>query len=150
MISQLDLRRLRKNLGVDVDQMAELLGIDDSSDLVKMENGDINISAAVVRLAVYIGGGVGVTSSEECYMPKFVIGGDLSGQTESEVIFHTQFPRFLAVITGHEHDTLISITVDGVEWVTPFQWIDEPIDDAVSIVTEAAALLLAHNKSNGD
>ena len=121
--------------------MAELLGLsgDNASDQVrKMENGSKPISGPIQRLAKFMQQGVAEGAMNQV-LPEYMLAADLEGQIEHEWIFHTRYPRFLAVVTEIPVDGLMCVSIDEIEWLCVAMWIDEPVGDPLTFLQRAAA-----------
>ncbi|MDH5612240.1 MAG: hypothetical protein OEY66_07280 [Gammaproteobacteria bacterium] len=104
----------------------------------KMENGGKPISGPIHRLAKYMQEGV-ADGRMSAALPEFLICDDMGGDLNIEWVFHTRYPRFLAAVTDSPVDGTVSASLDNLEWLSVAMWIDEPVDDAESVVVQAAA-----------
>lgn len=131
LVSPFELKLLRQSIGASLSKMAQLLGLsgpNDADTVRKMENGNKVISGPIQRLIKIMQEGVPTGVMKDA-LPEYLIGSDLEGEVESEWIFHTRYPRFLAVVTGDPVDEgMMSVGV-GDEWLNVALWIDEPVDD---------------------
>ncbi len=140
LISHFELKHLRKSIGASVARMAELIGLsgDSAADSVrKMENGTKPISGPIQRIAKFMQEGI-ADGSMSTVLPEFMICADLDNSIEFEWIFHTRYPRFLAVVSDKPVPGLTSATADDIEWLSVVMWIDEPVDDPISFLMDAA------------
>jgi len=146
--SHFELKHLRKTIGASLPRMAELLGLSGQNapgTVNKMELGSKPISGPIQRVARFMQEGIEEGSMSQA-LPPFMICTDLHGEIEMEWVFHTRYPRFLAAVTGQPVDGLICATLDNIEWLSVAMWIDEPVDDSVAYVKEAAAALLLYTE----
>jgi len=142
-VSHFELKHLRKAIGASLSRMAHLLGLwgrNDDETVRRMENGDLQIPGAVQRVAKFMQEGVPESSMNKI-LPDYMICSDLQDNIEHEWIFHTRYPRFLAVISKAPLPNLPCVTVDEIEWICVAQWIDEPVDDPEQILLRAAEAL---------
>ena len=149
LLSPFELKHLRKAIGASVSRMAELLGLsgDNASDQVrKMENGSKTISGPIQRLARFMQEGVTLGDDMDRVLPRFMTCGDLTpvGGIEYDWVFHTRYPRFLAVSLDNPVEGLTCFTADNIDWLCVAMWIDEPVDDDVSVLLEECAELFAN------
>lgn len=137
-VNYLDLKRYRKAIGADLAQMAAILELAscDATSLRRMENGVEPIPESALRilkakLAIWrIEQKAGPT-------PSFIIGSNMGAASTTRWIMHTQYPRFLAVVTDSPIDGLVCATGDGIEWLAVTQWIDQPENDPLRALNEA-------------
>ena len=136
-ISPFELKQLRKAIGANTARMKQLLGLPQNTDLQALENGSQAIPQSVDRLAKYMQCGVseGVMSN---ILPKFLICDDMESNINHEWIFHTRYPRFLAIVTDKPIDGINCASRDNIEWLSVAMWIDEPVADHHSYLNEAA------------
>jgi len=151
LLSPFELKGLRKAIGASVSRMAELLGLsgDNASDLVrKMENGSKPISGPIQRLARFMQEGVTLGNDMDRVLPRFLTCGDLMhiGGIDLDWIFHTRYPRFLAVALDEPVEGLTCFSADNIEWLCVAMWIDEPVDDVAGIFEECAELFAEYSE----
>jgi len=147
MISPFELKQLRKVIGASVSNMAHLLGLsgDNANDNVrKMENGNKSISGPIQRLAKYMQQGVEEGGMAQA-LPAFMLCSDLADEKQFEWVFHTRYPRFLAVVTPEPIDGLDCATADNLEWICVAIWIDEAIEEPLTYVNKAASLFAEYS-----
>ena len=150
LISHFEIKQLRAEIGASVTRMAELLGLsgENAADsLRKIENGSKPISGPIQRLAKFMQQGI-AEGSMSVTLPEFMICADLNSKIELEWIFHTRYPRFLAVITDDPVDGLICATADNIEWLSVVMWIDEPVTDPSLYVKHAAGRCANYTKES--
>lgn len=148
--SPFELKHLRNKLRASLARMAELLGLsgDTAAEAVrKMENDDKILAGPIQRIARYMQQGL-IEGDIEKVLPAFMICSDLQSVIEYEWIFHTQYPRFLAVVTDENiGGDVCSVSHDGLEWVSVALWIDEPVSDPGPLLEAAGQYFLDYTKS---
>lgn len=127
------LKRVRKNLGLSLSEMAELLGLggSESSELVRlMENGIVPVLAPISRLVQYLSQTVPDKNSD--FLSEFMIcqpAEDCSDQQRpAYTMFHTGYPRFIAkpVKTSLLPHGAHSVPIDDIYSLAIGMWIDSP------------------------
>jgi transcriptional regulator with XRE-family HTH domain len=149
LVSPFELKLLRQSLGASLSKMAQLLGLSGSNDadtVRKMETGNKVISGPIQRLIKSMQGGVPTGVMKDA-LPEYLIGSDLENEKEPEWIFHTRYPRFLAVVAGAPVDSMMCVAVDD-EWINVALWIDEPIDDPSPYIHRAAEAFAQYTDSS--
>lgn len=142
MFSQLEFKQLRLSIKASLSQMAELLGFQGKNATQKIraiESGKDSATLPVQRLAKYMQQGVSLGAMDDV-LPEFLLCSDVENNKHYEWIFHTRYPRFLAVVTDNPVDGLTCASIDNIEWLSVALWIDEPVSDPIAKVKEAAAL----------
>lgn len=153
----LKLKRLRKQLNLSLDQMAQVVGLDGENrkDVIKeMENGNQEIGSPIGKVMSYLDQAV---PGDENTLPVFISGSDLAILAEAkesarEIIFHTRFPRFLAWSADFDEvpQGAPSVQVDMLEYLVVGMWIDDPMitpDRTEAALLQAAALMRKWNQN---
>lgn len=151
MITEFELKQLRREIGASVSEMADLFGLSGvgAADQVrKMENGSKPITGPIQRLARYMQQGIG--EGELAPLPRFLICAPMTGAQQPELVLHTRYPRFLAVVAEHPIDELMCATADPleVEWLAVALWIDQPLHDPLPMLKQAAAEFAAYSQAS--
>lgn len=145
-VNYLDLKRYRKAIGADLAQMADILELasSDEASLRRMENGVEPIPETALRI---LKAKLAIWRAEHKIgpTPTFVIGSDMASASSKPWIMHTQYPRFLAVVTDSPIDGLDCATGDGIEWLTVTQWIDQPDNDPLIALNVAVEQYLFYS-----
>lgn len=148
--SPFELKSLRRSIGASLSRMAQLIGLKggNAADSVRqMENGNKPVSEPIQRLLKYMQTGIGFGEMDK-YLPEFMLASDLSNKIESEWVFHTRYPRFLAIVHSEPISGVVSSSVDGLEWLNVSIWIDEPVSDPQELVDQAANHLYQFTKDS--
>ena len=143
MFSQFEFKQLQHSINASVSQMAQLLGLQGKNAAQKIraiESGKEPASLPVQRLAKYMQQGVSLGSIIDDILPEFMLCSDLGGENENEWVFHTRYPRFLAIVTDDPVDGLACASIDNIEWLSVALWIDEPVGDPTVAIKESAVL----------
>jgi len=152
-LDQFSFARLRKQLKLSLQDMANLLGLsgNNADNVVRdMEKGKRPISGPIANLWIYLQQSSGY---EEDVLPRFLVCEDLKTAAlddneafaSPEIIFHTRYPRFLAWIANRQEvsDRHTCVYVDKETALAVGMWIDNPLlpaneTDIINILEEAA------------
>ncbi len=157
------LKAIRLALGISVNEMSSMLGLDSSykgGDRVReMERGAREVTGPISKLMRYLEQSVEVDEDSDMtdlamhILPRFMDCTNLEDDdAEVEIVMHTRFPRFYAVMTPDKLPAEVRQTLDdqGVYVVglpeelgltdMVILWIDEPIREPGNILQEAAQL----------
>lgn len=151
MFSQLEFKHLRHSIRASVSQMAGLLGFQGknaSQKIRAIESGKEMASLPVQRLAKYMQQGVSLGVMTDGVLPEFMLCSDMVSDNQDEWVFHTRYPRFLAIVTDHPIDGLTCASADNIEWISVALWIDEPVGDPLVIVKKSAAVFSQYTKTS--
>lgn len=158
------LKRLRHALGISVNNMGGLLGLagSGSGDKVReIERGVRDATGPMLKLMRYMEQAADIESLAEdsdafyAILPKWLDCSDLEdyeGANAVEVVIHTRYPRFYALMMPEKLDEDQRIMLDdaGIAVVgLPIElgltdlvvlWIDEPANDTKPLLEECARL----------
>tara|TARA_B110000093_G_scaffold166173_1_gene191309 strand:+ start:698 stop:1159 length:462 start_codon:yes stop_codon:yes gene_type:complete len=151
MFSQLEFKHLRHSIRASVSQMAGLLGLQGknaSQKIRAIESGKEMASLPVQRLAKYMQQGVSLGAMVDDILPEFMLCSGLGSDNQNEWVFHTRYPRFLAIVADNPIDGLTCASEDNIEWLSVALWIDEPLSDPLVSVKKSAALFSQYTKTS--
>jgi len=155
------LKTLRNALGVSAVEMADMVGIDsvDGGSLIqKMEHGSCGVPGSIQRLMRYMEQAVEISKDAQMtdwsfkVLPRWLDCSDMEDdESNTEIIFHTRWPRFFAVHVDELEDEnaeelcqggipVVKLPDDlGLGWLV-ILWLDEPSSKSEALVEEAALL----------